>query len=270
MQIHQLGEGTPEVAVVGAIHGDEPCGARAIEDVLAEAPDVERPVKLVLANEEALDRGVRYVEEDLNRVFPGDPDGDTHESRLAAAITQEVRGCTTLSLHSTQSYGEPFALVETVDAVARTVCPRLPLDVVVETKGFTEGRLIQHPHVLEVECGLQGSESAAENAYWLVMGFLAATGALAAPLADDPLDAREDGDAPPASVYRLREAIPKPPAEAYEVYATNFQFVEAGEVFAAVNGEAVTAEEPFYPVLLSAYGYEDLFGYAGERVGTLG
>jgi len=30
MDVHDLGEGEPEVAVVGAIHGDEPCGARAV------------------------------------------------------------------------------------------------------------------------------------------------------------------------------------------------------------------------------------------------
>jgi hypothetical protein len=268
MQIHQLGEGTPEVAVVGAIHGDEPCGARAIEKIRTEAPDVERPVKLVLANEEALDRDVRYIDEDLNRAFPGDPEGSTHESRLASAILQEVRDCTTLSLHSTQSFGEPFALVETVDAVARSVCPRLPLDIVVETKGFTDGRLIQHPHVLEVECGLQGSDAAAENAYWLVMGFLAATGVLAAPLADDPLEARYSDD-DPASVFRLREAIEKPAADEYEVYATNFQLVEAGDVFAAADGERFVADDDFYPVLLSAYGYRDVFGYAGDHVGVL-
>jgi hypothetical protein len=29
------------------------------------------------------------------------------------------------------------------------------------------------------------------------------------------------------------------------------------------------AEESFYPILMSAGGYEDVFGYAGERVGRL-
>ncbi|MFC6724885.1 succinylglutamate desuccinylase/aspartoacylase family protein, partial [Halobium palmae] len=181
MRIHQLGDGTPEVAVVAAIHGDEPCGARAVERLLAEEPDVERPVKLIVVNEEPLDRGVRYVDEDLNRAFPGDPEGDTHEARLAHALTNEIRDCTVFSLHSTQSYGEPFALASEIDAVARSICPHLPVDVVVETGAFSEGRLIEHPHTIEVECGLQGSDEAAENAYWLVRAFLAATGTLPAP-----------------------------------------------------------------------------------------
>ncbi|ESP87152.1 succinylglutamate desuccinylase/aspartoacylase domain-containing protein [Candidatus Halobonum tyrrellensis] len=268
MRIHQLGEGVPEVAVVGGLHGDEPCGPAAVERLVAADPDVERPVKLIVANEEALERDVRYVDEDLNRAFPGDPDADTHERRLASHIARELEGCTTLSLHSTQSYAEPFALCATVDAVARAVVPSLPTNLLIETDPFTEGRLIEHPHTLEVECGLQGSDRAAENAYWLSRAFLAATGALAAPVADDatPFDVDTTSE---VGVFELLSPIAKPAAETYEVFARNFERVEAGERFASADGETLTAEEPFYPVLMSAYGYADLFGYAAEKVGTL-
>ncbi|MFC4357551.1 succinylglutamate desuccinylase/aspartoacylase family protein [Halobium salinum] len=266
MRIHQLGDGTPEVAVVASIHGDEPCGARAVERLLTEDLEVERPVKLIVVNEEALERGVRYVDEDLNRAFPGDPNGDSHEARLAHALTNELRDCTVLSLHSTQSYSEPFALVKEVDAVARSICPHLPVDLVVETDAFSEGRLIEHPHTVEVECGLQGSDEAAENAYWLVRAFLTATGVLPAPLSDDPVDA---GEREGVRVYRLTEPIPKPPAGQYEVFVNNFEPVDAGARFATADGETFTADEPFYPILLSSNGYEDVFGYAGEMVGVL-
>lgn len=266
MRVYQLGDGTPEVAIVGGIHGDEPCGPRAIERLVAEEPDVDRPVKLVVANEEALDADVRYLDEDLNRAFPGGPEADTHEGRLAHALANELRDCTVLSLHSTQSYGEPFALVDTVDAVARSICPHLPVDILVETDRFTDGRLIEHPHTVEVECGFQKSERAAENAYWLIRAFLAATAALSAPLSDSPLDA---GHRDAVTVYRLLDPIAKKPADEYEVFATNFERVEAGERFAAADGEAFFAEEPFYPILLSPYGYQNVFGYAGELVGTV-
>ncbi|SEO72643.1 Succinylglutamate desuccinylase [Halogranum amylolyticum] len=266
MRVYQLGEGTPEVAVVGSIHGDEPCGVRAIERLVAKEPEVERPVKLVVANEEALDADVRYLDDDLNRAFPGDPEADSHERRLAHALQRELHDCTVLSLHSTQSYSEPFALVDTVDAVSRAICPRLPVDVVVETDRFTDGRLIEHPHTIEVECGFQGSEEAVENAYWLTRSFLAATSALPAPTVDDPIDAGGRDD---VTVFRLLEKIPKEPATEYEVFATNFVRVESGERFAAVDGDSLHAETSFFPVLLSPYGYRDVFGYAADRVGTL-
>ena len=35
------------------------------------------------------------------------------------------------------------------------------------------------------------------------------------------------------------------------------------------GGEPLCADRPFYPILLSAYGYESVFGYAGDLVGRL-
>lgn len=266
MRIEQLGEGTPEVAVVAAIHGDEPCGVRALDRLLSESPSVERPVKFVVANERALERGVRYVDEDLNRAFPGDEDADTYERRLAYDVAREVRDCTTLSLHSTQSYSEPFALVNRVDAVARSICPYLPVSVVVETGEFSEGRLIEYPHTIEVECGLQNSGEAATNAFDLITGFLTATGVLSTD-GDDPT---EVGERKEVTVYRLSRTISKDRADEYEVFADNFERVPEGKPFAAADDTKLVAEEAFYPVLMSAYGYENVFGYTAERVGVLG
>jgi predicted deacylase len=261
MRVERLGEGEPEVAVVGGIHGDEPCGVHAVEQLAAADPAVERPVALVVANEEALERGSRFTEEDLNRAFPGDPDGPTHESRLAARLGAELGDCTTLSLHSTQSYGSPFAIVQTVDEFARSVCPRLSVDAVVHAGEHTEGRVFESiPRTIEVECGFQGSETAAANALQIAREFLGAVDAL-------PEAKRPSRDGVP--VFRLREPVPKDAATSYEVFADNFEQVPAGSVFAAVDGREVVAEDDFYPVLMSAEGYEGLFGYAADKLDTL-
>jgi predicted deacylase len=258
MRVETLGEGEAEAAVVGGIHGDEPCGVRAVERLLADPPDVERPVKLVVANERAVERGVRYVDCDLNRSFPGDATADAYESRLAAELTRELSGCRTLALHSTQSHPEPFAVVAGMGPMAREVAPRLSAVAVVDSGETVEGRLFASAEVLEVECGLQGSERAAEHAHRLSREFLAATGVLpgAPELEAMPL-------------YRLTRTIPKDAAADYEVFAENFTRVGADEPFAAADGRPLHAETPFYPVLLSADGYDDLFGYAADLVGEL-
>jgi hypothetical protein len=266
VQVYQLGSGTPKVAVVGGIHGDEPCGPRGIDRVLADDPDVDRPVKFVVANEAAAEQDTRYVDEDLNRAYPGDPDADTHEGRLAAALRRELEGCTTLSLHSTQSYAEPFAITETVDEIAQSVVPRLPVEYLVESAAFSQGRFIEQAHTVEAECGLQKSEEAAENAYWLIRAFLAATNVMPEPTTEDRIHSRGTHE---VSVFRLREEIGKPPAESYEILAHNFQRVGAGEPFAVADGEEFLADEEFYPVLMSAHGYSEVFGYAADHIGTL-
>jgi predicted deacylase len=259
MRVERLGDGEPEIAIVAGIHGDEPCGVRAVERLLDERPAVRRPVKLVVANEEAIERGVRYVDEDLNRSFPGDPDADTHEGRLAHVVGEELADCLTLSMHSTQSYAEPFAIVESVTDDVRRLCPHLPVRSVVETGGFVDGRLfVSVDRLVEVECGLQGSEQAAQNAVSLARDFLTVAGAL-------------PGDTVPREmpVFRLVEQVAKAPAEQYEVFVENFERVERGERFAAAGGTDHVADDAFYPVLMSSYGYDEVFGYAADRVGTL-
>jgi predicted deacylase len=262
MRVECLGDGDPEVAVVGGIHGDEPCGVTAIERILDDQPDVERPVALIVANEEALATGQRYVDDDLNRWFPGDPEADSHEKRLAARLTDVLAGCETLSLHSTQSYDDMFAIVNGMTDFERGVCPHLAVDALVDTGAFDRGRLFASVNdLVEIECGYQGSDQAADNATQATREFLGAVGAL--PSAARP----PETDLP---VYRLDRQVPKEGAGTYEVYVSNFEHVPAGEPFAAADDREIVAEEGFYPVLMSPYGYEDVFGFAAEHLGTVG
>ncbi|GAB3317601.1 succinylglutamate desuccinylase/aspartoacylase domain-containing protein [Haloplanus salinarum] len=261
MRIREFGD-DPQVAVVAAVHGDEPCGPRAVDELLSDPPSFRRPVKFVVANEGALDRDVRYLDDDLNRAFPGDENAESHERRLAPRLLAEVEDCTTLALHSTQSYADPFALVDTVDPETASLCAHLPIDAVVETDAYAGGRLIDYPGTVEVECGLQWSDGAAENARLVIDAFLAAAGVL-------PSEAgleTADGDVP---IFRLTGRVPKAPATEHEVFVENFERVPAGVPFAAADGDDRVADEPFYPILMSAEGYESVFGYAGERVGRL-
>lgn len=261
MRVEQLGDGEPEIAIVGSIHGDEPCGRDGIEAVLADPPAVDRPVKFIVVNEEALAAGRRYVDVDLNRIFPGDPDSDVREVRLAAALSEELRGCTVLSLHSTQSYDGMFALVDDLTPLAREIVPKLSVDAVVRTKGENEGRLFSvAPEAIEVECGFQGSPEAAANAERVIREFLAALGV------SDEEPTRHNESLP---VFQLGDPVPKTAADRYEVFVENFERVGAGERFAAVDGDPIVADEPFHPVLMSARGYEDVFGYRGSKVGVL-
>lgn len=42
MHVEQLGNGNPELAILGGVHGDEPCGEHAIEALLDAEPAVSR------------------------------------------------------------------------------------------------------------------------------------------------------------------------------------------------------------------------------------
>jgi predicted deacylase len=97
LHIHELagraGDG-PTVGVSAAIHGNENTSAqivRALWPVLSTTPLRGRVLLLPVANPRALAVNRRFTPVDelnLNRQFPGDPNG-WHTDQLAAAITRE-------------------------------------------------------------------------------------------------------------------------------------------------------------------------------------
>lgn len=281
MRVHTVGDGDPQIAVVGSIHGDEPCGMRAIDRVLAADPKFTKPVKFIIANERALDRGQRYIDEDLNRVFPGDATSESHEQRLAAQLTAELRGMTVLSIHSTQSYSEAFAIVSQLTEMASRIIPQLPVTAAVTSGRFVEGRLLELGNVIEVEAGLQGSEQAIDNAEAIIWAFLRAMDALdSTEVVDretllDPSTAVKtgprviEGSGSSVPVFRLVDVVPKTIDAEYQLRAENFQRVEHGDVYAIAGEETIVADHAFYPVLMSANGYEHIIGYVAERIDTI-
>ena len=259
---HKSAEGAPAVAAVGGIHGDEPCGVRAIERFLELGPvdEVQRPVKLIVANERALDAGTRYVEGDLNRLFPGDPDSDTYEERLAHDLWEEIRECTTLGFHSTVSFDEPFGTLADLTPAKADIMRALPLSHAADFTGVVSGRSVNLPKFVNVEAGYQGSDAAADNAYDCLLAYLRATDVLPG-----------DPEPTPTTHYGVRRTLEKAPGTTYRVHVENFERVAPGTAYATTGtGEELTAEAEFWPVLLSANGHNALLGYAADRTGEIG
>jgi len=254
MRTETVGDGTPELAVVSCLHGDEQCGKSAIESLLAERLTFERPVTFVVANEAAVGANVRFVDEDLNRAFPGDPDGDTYESRLAAELMAELREKQVLDLHSTQSHPDPFALVDGLDEASARLARTTGLERLVDI-GHVSGGLIGEVDGVAVECGYVGTATAARNAERVLRNFLGVTGALDVPAEESDPD-----------VYRVTDVVE---GRDFEFVGQNFQQVPEGTVFAHRDDESLRADEPFYPVLMSTGGYDEMIGFKAERVGRL-
>lgn len=245
------GDGDPDIVVVGSIHGDEPAGKNAIEKVHEEDIEFRKPVKFIVANEEALEKDERFLDRDLNDSFPGDPDSTQHEEQLAAEITDEIEGKTVLDLHTTRSTDEPFATMKDTDertvemlentGVKRGICFPSSSGVLIE----------QASNGLIVETGIQGTEDAEQDAYRVLKNFLAAEAAI-----------KEEYETSEPELYRYLETV----QGNWKFKAENFQKVEEGEAYASRNGDELVASESFYPVLMSTDGYEGKLGYKAEKI----
>jgi predicted deacylase len=278
VRVHDIGDGEPAHAVVACLHGDEPCGLRAVDYVRDHRAALAGPVRLVVANERALAADSRSIDEDLNRAFPGDRASDSHESRLAAELLDVLDGLTVLDLHSTVSSAEPFAVVGRPTDRSLALAAAAGTESVVDAS-YLGGGLLAYVDGVAVECGHQGSPAAGGVAVRVTARFLAAAGLLESPAdllaaADTTpefVPAGESGHHLPApetppTLFRIVE----PAGEPGDVFVgENFVQVAVGEPFARRDGEPVTAREPFSPVLMSTDGYADKLGYRAVRVGRL-
>jgi len=132
--IGRLGSGVdgPTLICLGSVHGNEPAGAIGLQRVVTALQDggIELSGELLAltGNRQALVLGVRWVEEDLNRIWLRDtveelragatPEGS--EAREIRELEAEIRGAIGrardglwfLDLHTTSGEGPPFGVLD--------------------------------------------------------------------------------------------------------------------------------------------------------------
>lgn len=153
----------PSLIVVGSIHGNEPAGSAALETVVARLEKerlLARGELLALTgNVSALERGVRFIDEDLNRNWSADAIAQSSRGRAEdserRALDDEIRRgfasaraeVVFLDLHTTSGAGKPFAVFP--DTLrSRNFARRFPLPAILGFEEQLGGALIDHVGLL--------------------------------------------------------------------------------------------------------------------------
>lgn len=263
MRCLDYGSGSPRLAIVGGIHGDEPAGVRIVErltETLADT-DLKGTVRLIIANEPAVERGVRYTDTDLNRSFPGDRESDEYETALAPRLLDQLRGSEAiLALHTSHSVPPPFAIFsERNESVRRTVTG-LPVEYAVDAsdlRGSTLDSILNC--AVSLEAGEQGTDAAFHDGYEAALAFLRAHGVLT----------DEEPTFTETTVVKGHTEVPKGGGEPHVHYG-NFEEIPRGEVFADDDVHTHRVErDGVVPILASEHGYDDIFGIFGSFQTTI-
>lgn len=100
--LNNTNESKYKVTLVCCVHGNEVFG-RDVFDYFTGRIDELPGLSIILANERALKANKRFIDSDLNRVFPGDEHGD-YESRLAHHLLGDINpGSLIIDIHTTTS-----------------------------------------------------------------------------------------------------------------------------------------------------------------------
>lgn len=226
--VHVFDSGRPgaNVLVQALTHGNEICGAIALDALLDEGVTVRRGrLTLIFANLAAYERfdpadpdASRFVDEDLNRVWSDEVlsgPRDSTELRRARELKPFVDAADRLlDIHSMSGPCRPLMVCGQVDknaAYARQL--GVPADVLLDTGHPSGLRMIERggfgdpaspQRALLIECGQHWERSAAAVATDTLMRFLALTGVVDAGWALSRCPLR-----PPATqrVVRVTEAV---------------------------------------------------------------
>ncbi|MFD2262651.1 M14 family metallopeptidase [Lacibacterium aquatile] len=226
----ESGQPGPDAMLVALTHGNELCGAIALDKLLRAGMRPKRgALTFVFANIAAalnfdplMPEQSRYVDEDFNRVWDiATLDGPRTSTELirARALRPIVdRADLLLDLHSMQHPTEPLALAG-MQQKGREMAERIGLPAtIVMDKGHTSGRRLRDygffddpassKAALLVECGQHWETSSAQVAEATVARFLAA------------YDIADPGPVPPPTPQRTIEVT-----EAITVSTDRFHFV---------------------------------------------
>ena len=147
-----------KILVVGGQHGDEKLGGVVVQALVREKIG---SVSGIVGNPRAFDQNVRYIDQDLNRSFPGDPQGN-YEQRRAHELLPLVRAAdVVLDIHTTTSDIKMTPIVAEVSGLVSTVLSySLAKNIVVMGDAAIKNSLIGHAKVgVSLEFGLTYSQT---------------------------------------------------------------------------------------------------------------
>lgn len=252
-------------AVVGGVHGDEPMTAEAVKSLMGmieeDRYEIRKEIRLIVANERALDTGVRYTDTDLNRAFPGDQDSNLYEDRLAHQMYENLNDVDSiLSIHSTRSAPPVFAIASDTSSQKnlRTIAS-MPVDYVVNTRNLRETTMdAQLGNTVTVEAGRQGTEDVKEFGIECSLEFMKSHNVI-----------ELDPEYTDKHLIVAERELPKSGGEAI-VHYDNFEQVKPGTPIAEDEKTTHMVEDNNKtPILMSRDGYEDIFGLLGRYEGKI-
>ena len=251
----------PHVGILGAIHGDEPCGLAVIQRLRDEvergalAPSAGTWV-LIHGNPEATGEVTRHTRggADLNRLFDYAFERDLPRSRWSPEherahalrpILEDLDAL--LDLHSASWPTPPFAIINEVPEAA-ALARRLGFDFV--TQGWSGPGLLMEKVTIgvmqrrgrpgvSVECGQHRGEGTVDAAWDCTLRFLRAAGVL-------------EGEAPEGAptFLEIMEIISRPsPGFRFTRTLRGLERLEAGDVFAADRVAELRTRAPCYVLL---------------------
>lgn len=244
------------LAIIGAIHGDENVGVEVIRRL--KKLDDERNIVGIVANNEALKKGKRFIVQDLNRSFPGDLKGNLEE-RLAYRLNKKIKKFDyILDLHSFSCKSDPFAVLtkKTKRHLKLAEASGINRVVFMSPKLASGKALIDHCRCgVSIETGRHDLESTFRRATHYTENILKALGFLK----------EKKRSAPKVDYFEIIDVFFKKGDRKIATDIANFKLVRKGKIVANGKRGKFIAPYDFYPVLARERAYPNILCLAAKN-----
>lgn len=250
---------SPRVLLNVCTHGDERIGLKVAKYFEKFTPT--RGTFLInIANKKAVEQRVRFVDTDLNRVFPGTATGD-HEHTLAHTLTPLLKAVElVIDVHSTRS-GVDSALI--IDGYDERLLPFVhavsPKRVLVMNATKSSSLISAATLGIAFEYGKDTSITA-------YRGTVRGIERILAHLYMTPQRIQKKKKAP--VLYDVFGSIEKPAGFVVNKKIKNFELVKKGAVIGThpETNKKLVATFDFYPILFGKNTYKKIFGFCARKM----
>lgn len=247
----------PIVYINACTHGNEKVGARILEAI--EKISVKKGMIITnIANREAFALDKRFIDQDLNRSFPGKPDGN-HEERLAHELLPLVIFAdVVIDIHSTTSGKHGAVIVTKIDTPTMDTIRFINPERVVIMSATKDTALISSAKIgIAFEYGKDTNKSTYTETLKGILNILIGLGMI------EGVCTVKKGK---TQFYRVAAPLQKERGFTLGTSIKNFQLVKKGDMVAHSGERMVLAPMDFYPILFGENSYTEIFGFMGEEV----
>lgn len=246
----------PHILINIATHGNERIGfyvKKELEKIKIEKGFVE----FNIANEKAYLKNRRFIDQDLNRSFPGKRNGN-HEQKLAYTLSKKIKKADlVLDIHSTTSTLKD-AIIITKDTkgtmqLLNVIKPKYVLYMSMNK----QNALISSAKIgLAFEYGKDNDRSVIQKTVRDIKIILSYYGVIDSKLKKKKTVTR---------FFKIKKEFQKNKGEKLKKEISNYKLVKKGSVVVYSKHGDIRATEDFIPILFGENNYEKIFGFIGKE-----
>lgn len=239
-------------------HGDEKIGLYVAQRI-EKLPVKNNGLVVNVANEKAFKLNKRFIDQDLNRSFPGKKKGNYEERRAHQLLPIIQEADIVIDIHSTTSELKDAIIVTKLNKKTREYVNIISPKYVLVMNATKNNTLISHAKIgIAFEYGKDKDQKVIRKVTDGIESLLSYVGMI--PSLKNRI---KIGRPIFLDVYA---SISKPKGARLGSNIKNYVLVKKGSVYGTAQEKQLRAEQDFYPVLFGAKNYKDIFGFAGKKM----